>query len=98
MTNRQHHPEHHLERTRPAPHFDPLVRRELQKASVWFVLAPLILGVIILAQPLLLIVGGAIFVDSLDGGARLLGRYLPIPRGWRLVLTLVLGFGFIGWV
>ena len=47
----------------------------------------LIVGVIVLAQPLLLIVGGAIFAVFLDGGARLLGRYLPIPRGWRLLLT-----------
>ena len=28
----------------------------------------------------------------------LLGRWLPIPRGWRLLLVLVLGFGFLGWV
>ena len=58
----------------------------------------LIVGVIVLAQPLLLIVGGAIFAVFLDGGARLLGRVLPIPRGWRLLLTILLGFGFIGWV
>ena len=57
-----------------------------------------IVGVIVLAQPLLLIVGGAIFAVFLDGGVRLLGRYLPIPRGWRLVLVLLLGFGFLGWV
>jgi predicted PurR-regulated permease PerM len=90
--------EPHLERPGPAEFRDPVVRRELQKASVWFGLALLIIGVIVLAQPLLLIVGGAIFAVFLDGGARLLGRYLPIPRGWRLVLTLILGFGFIGWV
>ena len=46
-----------------------------------------IVGVIVLAQPLLLIVGGAIFAVFLDGGVRLLGRYLPIRRGWRLLLT-----------
>ena len=52
----------------------------------------------LLAQPLLLIVGGAIFAVFLDGGARLLGRWLPVPRRWRLLLTIVLGFGFLGWV
>jgi predicted PurR-regulated permease PerM len=57
-----------------------------------------IIGVIVLAQPLLLIVGGMIFAVFLDGGTRLLGRYLPVPRPWRLLLTIILGFGFIGWV
>src|SRR4029079_396124 len=28
----------------------------------------------------------------------LLGRGLPIPRWFRLLLTLLLGFGFLGWV
>jgi len=65
---------------------------------VWLGMALAIVGVIVLAQPLLLIVGGAIFAVFLDGGTRLLGRWLPIPRGWRLVLTLVLGFSFLGWV
>src|SRR3954471_16574408 len=90
--------EPHIERPGPAEFRDPFVRRELAKAAVWFGLALLIVGVIVLAQPLLLIVGGAIFAVFLDGGARLFGRYLPIPRGWRLVLTLVVGFGFLGWV
>jgi predicted PurR-regulated permease PerM len=65
---------------------------------VWFGMALAIAGVIVLGQPLLLIIGGAIFAVLLDGGVRLLGRYLPIARGWRLGLVLLLGFGFIGWV
>jgi predicted PurR-regulated permease PerM len=28
----------------------------------------------------------------------MLGRWLPIPRPWRLLLTIILGFGFLGWV
>ncbi|WP_309661737.1 AI-2E family transporter [Sphingomonas sp.] len=90
--------EPHIERPGPAEFRDPLVRRELQKAAVWFGMALAIAGVIVLAQPLLLILGGIIFAVFLDGGARLLGRALPIARGWRLLLTIVLGFGFIGWV
>jgi predicted PurR-regulated permease PerM len=90
--------EPHVERPGPAEFRDPLVRREVRKAAVWFGMALLIAGVIVLAQPLLLIVGGIIFAVFLDGGARLIGRVLPIPRGWRLLLTIVLGFGFIGWV
>ena len=90
--------EPHVERPGPAEFRDPLVRRELAKAAVWLGMALAIVGIIVLAQPLLLIIGGMIFAVFLDGGARLLGRFLPIPRGWRLVLVLILGFGFLGWV
>ena len=34
----------------------------------------------------------------LDGGTRLLGRVLPIARGWRLAIVTLAGFGFIAWV
>jgi predicted PurR-regulated permease PerM len=90
--------ESHVERPGPSEFRDPIVIRELQRATVWFGMALLIAGVIVLAHPLLLIVGGLIFAVLLDGGARLLGRYLPIGRGWRLGIVLLLGFGFIGWV
>ena len=90
--------EAHVERPGPAEFRDPAIVKELKRASVWFGLALLIAGVIVLAQPLLLIMGGVIFAVFLDGGARLLGRVLPIGRGFRLALTLFLGFGFVGWV
>ena len=90
--------EPHVERPGPAEFRDPLVRREMAKAAVWLGMTLAIVGVIVLAQPLLLIVGGAIFAVFLDGGTRLLARWLPIPRPWRLLLTIVLGFGFLGWV
>ena len=90
--------EPHLERPGPAEFRDPLVRREMQKAAVWFGMGLAIFGVITLGQPLLLIIGGAIFAVFLDGGVRLLGRFLPIARGYRLLLVLLLGFGFLGWV
>lgn len=90
--------EPHVERPGPAEFRDPFVRREMQKAAVWFGMALVIAGVIVLGQPLLLIIGGMIFAVFLDGGVRLLGHYLPIARGWRLGIVLLLGFGFIGWV
>src|SRR5689334_22891856 len=90
--------EPHVERPGPAEFRDPLVRREMQKAAVWFGIALAIVGVIYLGRPLLLIVGGGILAVLLDGGVRALGRFLPLPRGWRLLLVLVLGFGFLGWV
>jgi predicted PurR-regulated permease PerM len=88
----------HVERPGPAEFRDPMVVREMKRAAVWFGLALLIAGVIVLAQPLLLILGGIIFAVFLDGGARLIGRFLPIGRGFRLTLALLIGFGFIGWV
>src|SRR4051812_1740965 len=51
--------EPHVERPGPAEFRDPHVRRELQKAAVWFGMALAIAGVIVLGQPLLLIIGGA---------------------------------------
>ncbi len=90
--------EPHIERPGPAEFRDPLVRREMQKAAVWLGMALAIVGIIVLAQPLLLIVGGAIFAVFLDGGTRVIGRWLPVPRPYRLLLTIILGFGFLGWV
>lgn len=98
MPARQPTTEPHIERPGPAEFRDPFVRREMAKAAIWLGMALVIAGVIVLGQPLLLIIGGAIFAVFLDGGVRLLGHYLPIPRGWRLLLVLLLGFGFIGWV
>jgi predicted PurR-regulated permease PerM len=71
----------------PSEFRDPLVRHELKRASVWFGLGLAILAVIFLAQPLLLILGGVVFAAMLDGGTRLLGRVLPIGRGWRLLIV-----------
>ena len=88
----------HVEQPGPTEFSDPLIRRELQKAIIWFGTALAIIGIIVLAHPLLLIIGGAIFAVFLDGGTRLVGRYLPIGRGWRLAIVILLGFGFVGWV
>jgi predicted PurR-regulated permease PerM len=54
--------------------------------------------VIVLAQPIMLIIGGMVFAVILDGGTRLLGRVLPIGRHWRLAIVTLAGFAFIGWV
>jgi predicted PurR-regulated permease PerM len=88
----------HVERPGPTEFHDPMLRVELRRAAVWIGLAVAVAGVIVLAQPLLLIVGGLVFSVVLDGGTRLLGRFLPIPRGWRLTLVVLAGVGFIGWV
>ena len=88
----------HIEQPGPTEISDPLIRREIARAAVWLGMALAVAGIIFLAQPLLLIIGGLVFSVVLDGGARLLGRALPIGRGWRLLIVTLAGFGFIGWV
>jgi predicted PurR-regulated permease PerM len=87
-----------VERPGPADFYSRSVRDEARKAAVWLGMALAIVGVIVLSQPILLIVGGMIFAVILDGGTRLLGRILPIGRGWRLALVTLAGFAFVGWV
>ncbi|MDQ3144524.1 MAG: AI-2E family transporter [Pseudomonadota bacterium] len=90
-------PPQHDTRPGPADIHDTTVLREVRRAAVWIGMALLVVGVIVLAQPLLLIVGGMVFAVILDGGTRLLGRVLPIGRPWRLAIVTLAGFGFIGW-
>jgi predicted PurR-regulated permease PerM len=87
----------HVEEVGPTELRDPLIRQELKRASVWFGLGLLILGVIFLAQPLLLIFAGIVLASMLDGGTRLLGRVLPIGRGWRLAIVALAAAAFIVW-
>ena len=74
---------------------DPLVRAELKRASVWFGLAIGIGLIALLIQPIMLLFAGLVFAAMLDGGARLLGRVLAIPRGIRIAIVL---FGAIAFV
>jgi predicted PurR-regulated permease PerM len=69
----------------------------LKKAMVWAAVVLVILGVIVLAEPLMLIFAGIVLASMLDGGARLLGRVLPIGRGWRLAIITIAAIGFIVW-
>jgi predicted PurR-regulated permease PerM len=77
---------------------DPLVRAELKRASVWFGLAIGAALVVLLIQPLMLIFAGLVFASMLDGGARLLGRVAPIPRGLRVTIVLLGAVAFISGV
>lgn len=79
----------------PSEFRDPLVRDELKRASVWLGLAAMMALVVLLVQPLLIIFGGLVFASMLDGGVRLLGRILPIARGWRLLIVVLLVTAFL---
>ena len=82
----------------PADFNDPLTIREAKKAAVWIGMATLVVLTIFMAQPLLVIFGGLVFAAMIDGGTRLLGRVLPIGRGWRVGLVLLGAVAFIAWV
>ena len=69
---------------------DDTVRREAKKAAVWIGMAALAALVVFFAQPLLVIFGGVVFAAMIDGGARLLGRVLPIRRSFRVAIVLIL--------
>ena len=81
----------------PTELYDPLIRTELKKASVWIGLATLVVALIWLAQPILLIFGGIVLAAMFDDGTRLLGRVLPIARSLRLTIVVLGVFGFIYW-
>jgi predicted PurR-regulated permease PerM len=87
----------HDERPGPTDIHDSSVIREVRRAAVWIGMVLAVVGCIVLAQPIMLIIGGMVFAVILDGGTRLLGRVLPIGRGWRLAIVTLAGFAFIGW-
>ena len=81
----------------PADIHDPGLKREAQKAAIWIGMALAAALVVFFAQPLLVIFGGIVFAAMIDGGARLLGRALPIGRGWRIAIVLVATALFLVW-
>jgi hypothetical protein len=73
------------------------VRSEAKKAIIWLGIAALMALAVVLAQPLLVVFGGMVFGAMIDGGARLIGRVLPIPRILRVGLVLAMAVAFILW-
>jgi len=87
----------HVEQPGPTEFHDARLVAEAKRAAIWLGMALLLVGIVVLAQPIMLIIGGLVFSVILDGGARLLGRVLPIGRGWRLAIVTLAGFGFVAW-
>ncbi len=87
----------HIEKPGPSEVRSPLVRDEIKRAGVWIAMGVAVALVVLLIQPLLLIFGALVLATMMDGGARLLGRVLPIGRGWRLAIVVIGVFGFLAW-
>ncbi len=85
----------HVEEPGPVEMRDPQTRAELKRAIVWVSVVLAVVLTYVLAQPLLLIVGGMVFAAMLDGGARLLGRVLPIARGLRIAIVAICALAFL---
>jgi predicted PurR-regulated permease PerM len=77
---------------------NPELRYEAKRAAVWVAVVGLAILAVYVSQALLVIFGAMVFASMLDGGARLLGRVLPIGRGWRLTIVVVLTIGFVVWL
>lgn len=74
---------------------NPETRAEIRRAAVWIGMVCAVALVVLLIQPLLIIFAGLVFASMLDGGVRLLGRVLPIGRGWRLLIVCLLTVLFL---
>ena len=76
----------------------PKLRYEASRALVWGVVIGLIVLAVHISQSLLVIFGAMVFAAMIDGGARLLARFLPIGRGWRVAIILLLTVAFLIWL
>lgn len=84
--------------TSPTRIASPELRFEASRALVWGLVIGLIVLAVHLSQSLLIIFGAMVFAALVDGGARLLDRVLPIGRGWRVAIVLVLTVAFFVWL
>ncbi|MFA6218519.1 MAG: AI-2E family transporter [Erythrobacter sp.] len=77
---------------------DPRLRHEMNRALVWAAVFGGVALAVTIARPLLIIFGAMVFASIIDGGARLLGRLLPVARVWRVALVLLAGLAFLVWL
>ena len=82
----------------PARISTPELRYEAARAFIWVAIVGLAMLAVYVSESLLVIFGAMVFAAMVDGGARLLGRVLPIGRAWRLAIVLLGGIGFALWL
>ena len=64
-------------------------QHEVNKALIWVGVIGLVALAVYISQALLVIFASLVFASLIDGGARLIGRYLAIPRVLRIVMVLL---------
>ena len=77
---------------------NPKMRFEAGRALVWGLVIGLLWLTVHISQSLLVIFGALVFACMVDGGARLLGKALPIGRNWRVSIVLILVTAFFIWL
>lgn len=77
---------------------DPQLRFEASRALVWALVIGLVWLTAHLSQSLLVIFGAMVFACMVDGGARLIGKALPIGRGLRVTIVLIVVTAFFIWL
>jgi len=85
----------HIEEPGPSEYRSPLVQHEMKRAGVWIAMGVAVALIVLLAQPIMLIMGALVLATMMDGGTRLLGHVLPIGRGWRLAIVLLAALVFL---
>lgn len=74
---------------------DPKLAWEARRAFIWVGAVGIAVLCVYMAHSLLVIFAGMVFAAMIDGGARLVGRILPIGRGWRIAIVLALAVAFL---
>jgi predicted PurR-regulated permease PerM len=87
----------HIEEPGPGELRSPLIQHEIKRAIVWIAMGLAVALVVLLAQPIMLMLGALVLATMMDGGARLLGRILPIGHGWRLMIVLLAALLFLAY-
>ena len=91
-------PEHAPIGASPARIANPELRYEAHRALVWASVIGVFVLAIYISQSLLVIFGAMVFAALVDGGARLLGRVLPVRRGIRIAIVLLGALAFFLWL
>ena len=82
----------------PATIGSPKLRYEAARSFVWAGVIGLVVLAVYISQSLLVIFGAMVFASMIDGGARLLGRWVKIGRGWRVAIVIVGMVAFFVWL
>ncbi len=90
-------PDSQLRKPGPSDYRDPATWSEMRRITVWLVMGVTLALIILLINPILWVLAAIVIAAMLDGGTRLLGRVLPIGRGWRLLLVILLVTAFLLW-
>ena len=74
------------------------IRREVERAIAWVLVIGGVALAVYIARPLLVIFGALVFASMIDGGARLIGRVLPVSRGIRVAIVCLGVLLFLAWL